>query len=179
MTILGSYINKTKKIERLKPGEESKLIKLAQKGSKAARHRLIEANLWISFKVINNFSYSKSGIPLEDMVAEGNLGLFKAIRKFRSDKKCKFSTFAFWYVRQVISSMIGNQARLIRIPIYLQDKKGKNGIKTNKKNNKRIINKHLEVYKKAQYSYTSLDEPLADDGRTLAEVVGEPEESRE
>lgn len=85
-----------------------------------ARHRLIVANLRLVVHVAQK--YVNNGIPLLDLVQEGNLGLMRAVEKFRHERGNKFSTYAYWWIRQAIERAIGNDARTIRVPIHMREK---------------------------------------------------------
>ena len=69
--------------------------------------------------------YQNRGLPLGDLIAEGNLGLIRAVEKFRWDRGTRFSTYATWWIRQAIQRALANQARLIRLPVHVEAQLGK------------------------------------------------------
>src|SRR5215207_5484152 len=100
--------------------EEIDLSKRAKKGDKAARKRLIEKNLRL---VVSIAKKSRGrGLPFEDLIQEGNIGLMKAVGKFDSDRGFRFSTYATWWIRQTIQRAIADKGRTIRIPVHMGEK---------------------------------------------------------
>jgi len=100
--------------------EEIDLSKRAKKGDKAARKRLIEKNLRL---VVSIAKKSRGrGLPFEDLIQEGNIGLMKAVGKFDSDRGFRFSTYATWWIRQTIQRAVAEKGRTIRIPVHISDK---------------------------------------------------------
>lgn len=97
--------------------EEVYYAKLVQKGDAAARRRMIESNLRLVVKIARR--YSNRGLPLLDLIEEGNLGLMRAVEKFDPDRGFRFSTYATWWIRQTIERAIMNQTRTIRLPIHV------------------------------------------------------------
>jgi RNA polymerase primary sigma factor len=100
--------------------EEIDLSKRAKKGDKAARKRLIEKNLRL---VVSIAKKSRGrGLPFEDLIQEGNIGLMKAVEKFDSDRGFRFSTYATWWIRQTIQRAVAEKGRTIRIPVHVGEK---------------------------------------------------------
>src|SRR5215203_90882 len=100
--------------------EEIDLSKRVKKGDKAARKRLIEKNLRL---VVSIAKKSRGrGLPLEDLIQEGNIGLMKAVGKFDSDRGFRFSTYATWWIRQTIQRAVADKGRTIRIPVHISEK---------------------------------------------------------
>lgn len=97
--------------------EEVYYAKLIQKGDPAARRRMIVSNLRLVVKIARR--YSNRGLPLLDLIEEGNLGLMRAVEKFDPDRGFRFSTYATWWIRQTIERAIMNQTRTIRLPIHV------------------------------------------------------------
>ncbi len=97
--------------------EEVHFARLALKGDEAARRRMIESNLRLVVKIARR--YVNRGLPLLDLIEEGNLGLIHAVKKFDPERGFRFSTYATWWIRQTIERGIMNQTRTIRLPIHV------------------------------------------------------------
>ncbi|MDH3615480.1 MAG: RNA polymerase sigma factor RpoS [Gammaproteobacteria bacterium] len=97
--------------------EEKDLGRRVQRGDEAARQRMIESNLRLVVKIARR--YQNRGLPLLDLVEEGNLGLIHAVKKFDPERGYRFSTYATWWIRQTIERGIMNQSRTVRLPIHI------------------------------------------------------------
>ena len=111
------YLREIGKIQMLTPEEEQDIARRISEGDVAAKKRLSEANLRLVVSIAKR--YIGRGMPLLDLIQEGNLGLIKAVDKFDPSKGFKFSTYATWWIRQSVSRAIADQARVIRIPVHM------------------------------------------------------------
>lgn len=111
------YLREIGKIPLLKTEEEISLAKRKERGDKEAERKLIEANLRLVVSIAKKF-VGKS-LSLLDLIQEGNIGLFRAVKKFDHRKGYKFSTYATWWIRQAITRALADQSRTIRIPVHM------------------------------------------------------------
>ncbi len=111
------YLKEIGRVSLLRPEEEVNLAKRVVENDEAAKRDLAEANLRLVVSIARR--YIGRGMPLLDLIQEGNLGLIKAVEKFDYLKGYKFSTYATWWIRQAISRAIADQARTIRIPVHM------------------------------------------------------------
>ena len=117
MEAIRLYLKEIKNTPLLTPAEEVELAKKIKKGDRKARQRMINSNLRLVINIAKRYSYL--GVPIMDLIEEGNLGLMKAVEKFNPKKGYRFSTYAAWWIKQHITRAIANQGKTIRVPIYM------------------------------------------------------------
>ncbi len=111
------YLSEIGRARLLTADEEISLSRAANNGCMASRQRMIESNLRLVVKVAR--AYINRGLPLLDLIEEGNLGLIRAVEKFDPEKGFRFSTYATWWIRQSVERSIMNQCRTVRLPIHV------------------------------------------------------------
>lgn len=119
MDSIRTYLKEIRKIPLLKQEEEIELAKKIKAGSSEARKRMIRSNLRIVVKIAKQ--YIHFGLPLMDLIEEGNMGLMRAVDKFNPKRGFRLSTYAAWWIRQAIGRAISQQGRLIRLPVYMNE----------------------------------------------------------
>jgi RNA polymerase primary sigma factor len=117
------YLSEIAQIPLLTREQETELAKRVAAGDEAAKKRMVESNLRLVVMLARR--YQGRGLPLPDLIAEGNLGLIRAVEKFRWDRGTRFSTYATWWIRQAIARALANQARTIRLPVHVEALLGK------------------------------------------------------
>lgn len=113
------YLREIQRTKLLTADEEKELARRIAKGEKAARDKMIESNLRLVVKIAKR--YINRGLPFLDLIEEGNMGLIKAVERFKLSKECRFSTYATWWIRQSIERALVNQSRTIRLPVHVSD----------------------------------------------------------
>jgi len=119
-TSLQVYLQEIGQTRLLTPNEEIVLAKRIQKGNKKAREQMINANLRLVVKIARD--YEGLGLPLLDLINEGNIGLMKGVERFDPKKGAKLSTYASWWIKQSIKRALANQSKTIRLPVHVVDK---------------------------------------------------------
>ena len=122
-TGLNRYVREIGRIPLLTPQQEIELAKKINKGDAAARERMINANLRLVVTIAHD--YANLGLPLIDLISEGNIGLTKAVERFDPAKGAKLSTYAAWWIKQSIKRALADQSKTIRLPVHLVDKLAK------------------------------------------------------
>ena len=118
--LLAKYLRHIGQGDLLTHQEEIELSNAAKAGDKKARQRLIEKNLRLVVSVAKK--YRGYGLPFEDLIQEGNIGLMKAVEKFDPDRGFRFSTYATWWVRQAVQRAVADKGRTIRVPVHMTEK---------------------------------------------------------
>ena len=119
-TGLNRYLREIGRIPLLTPEQEAELAAKIKKGDAAARERMINSNLRLVVTIAHD--YANLGLPLLDLISEGNIGLTKAVERFDPAKGAKLSTYAAWWIKQSIKRALANQSKTIRLPVHLVDK---------------------------------------------------------
>jgi RNA polymerase primary sigma factor len=119
-TAIRLYLREIGQVKLLTPDEEIQLAARIKKGDKKAREHMIKANLRLVVKIARD--YEGIGLPLLDLISEGNIGLMKAVERFDPAKGGKLSTYGSWWIKQSIKRALANQSKTIRLPVHLVDK---------------------------------------------------------
>ncbi|MFL5973253.1 MAG: RNA polymerase sigma factor RpoD/SigA [Gaiellaceae bacterium] len=160
----------------LTAGEERELARRKDAGDEAAKRRLIECNLRLVMSITRN--YTKAGVPLLDLIQEGNLGLIRAVEKFDWKLGFKLSTYATWWIRQAVSRALADQGRTIRLPVHVAEQARKvlraRRILTQKLNRDPTVE---EIAKESGFTVERVEElfELVEDPVSLETPVGDGE----
>src|SRR4051812_9388520 len=114
------YLREIGQVKLLTREEEIILAKRIKKGDRKAREQMIKANLRLVVKIARD--YDGLGLPLLDLINEGNIGLMKGVNRFDPRKGAKLSTYASWWIKQAIKRALANQSKTIRLPVHVVDK---------------------------------------------------------
>ena len=177
-SILRVYMNEIAKTDLLTIGEELELAERIKDGDSEARDHMIRANLRLVVKIAKD--YSNYGLPLADLISDGNMGLMKAVEKYDPEKGGKLSTYASWWIKQSIKRALSNQSKTVRLPVHMVDKiarlrkitvslteeLGREPSNDELSEILGIPRKKLALLKQAAQRPTSLDAPVAEDGAT-------------
>ena len=185
-SVISTYINEINRIPLLSREEEMELALMAKKGDETARARLLEANS--RFVVSIAKKYQNRGLPLEDLISEGNIGLITALDKFEPETGNHFISYAVWWIRQSILKAIGDKSRMIRLPmnkntVFLQVQGAKARLETSGEDvtlediAKECSMSAEDVKELLGYAsnVTSLDAPLTEgEGNTFGDFLESP-----
>lgn len=116
---LQAYLDSIGRYPLLTVHEEVQLAKRIKKGDRAAQEKMTAANLRLVVKIAKE--YNGYGLPMEDLISEGNIGLMRAVEKFDPKHGTKFSTYASWWIKQAMRRAIANQSKTIRVPVHVAD----------------------------------------------------------
>lgn len=119
-SLLNGYMREISSYPTLTPAEEKELAKLAKNGDEQAKEKLIQANLRLVVAIAKK-AIHMSGIPMIDLIQEGNVGLMVAVEKFNYKLGYKFATYAGWWVKQAMFKAISEQSHCMKIPVYIQE----------------------------------------------------------
>jgi RNA polymerase primary sigma factor len=181
------YLQEIGKTALLTPAEEVALAKRIRRGDKSARDHMISANLRLVVKIA--MDYKDFGLPLLDLISEGNIGLIKAVERFDPRKGGKLSTYAAWWIKQSIKRALANQSKTIRLPVHLVDKIAKmrrTAMALTEELGREPSDEELAMelqiptskvahLKSVSVRPTSLDAPIGEEGdsATFGEIVGD------
>jgi len=181
------YLNEIGQVKLLKPEEEIQLAKRIKKGDKRAREQMITANLRLVVKIARD--YEGLGLPLLDLINEGNIGLMKGVERFDPKKGAKLSTYAAWWIKQSIMSALANQSKIIRLPAHVVERLAKMRRAEmelhdtfDREPTDQELAEHLGLdarrirqYRQAAKAPVSLDAPLGEDEpNRISDVVADP-----
>lgn len=180
---LKAYLEGIGEVPLLSREDEIKLARQVQKGNKNARQKMIAANLRLVVKIAKE--YNGYGLPLGDLISEGNLGLIRAVEKFDPERGTKFSTYASWWIKQAVRRALANQSKTIRLPVHVIDKLTRINRLSNQLAEELgrepdeyelaeeldISVKKLNTLKRASQHTLSLDQPLGNDDDTGASLT--------
>ncbi len=188
--VMRTYMQEIAKTPLLTKEQEIELAARIKKGDKAARDHMISANLRLVVKIAHD--YNNFGLPLLDLISEGNIGLVKAVERFDPSKGGKLSTYAAWWIKQSIKRALANQSKTIRLPVHLVDRIAKmrkiSAALTDELDREPTdeeiayamdlpINKVAHL-KSVSMRPASLDAPIGEDGvTTFGELVGDENEA--
>ena len=116
---LDTYLEEIRNFPLLDEEEETELARRVQAGDEEARKKMIESNLRLVVHLAKH--YQNRGLPIEDLIEEGNLGLIRAVERFDPAFNCRFSTYAVWWIRQYMSRSLISQSKIIRLPVHVVD----------------------------------------------------------
>ena len=121
--LVRQYLEEISRIPLLTAEEEAEILRKVAEGDERARRGLILANLRLVVSIAKR--YVRSGVPLLDLIEEGNIGLMKALEKYEAARKCRFSTYAVWWIRQAIHRAVMHQSSLVRLPMHKAERLNK------------------------------------------------------
>lgn len=180
------YLREIGQIRMLTPEEEINLAARIKKGDREARALMIKANLRLVVKIAHD--YVNLGLPLLDLVSEGNIGLMKAVERFDPAKGAKLSTYAAWWIKQSIKRALANQSKTIRLPVHvletmskmrrvslqMSDELGREPTDEELAEELGISSGKVSQLKTASMRPSSLNAPIGDDDSSeLGETVGD------
>ncbi|MGA1130324.1 MAG: sigma-70 family RNA polymerase sigma factor, partial [Chthoniobacterales bacterium] len=163
-TMLPSYFHEIGKIPLLTAEEEVELSLQVQAGCEVARNRMITANLRLVARIAGEFS--QFGLPLADLISEGNLGLIKAVERFRPHKGSKFSSYASWWIRQSIHRALGEQTHAIRLAHGMAGAMGREPTDEELAEELGMEASSVQHLKNVSARPASMDAAVSDDGAT-------------
>lgn len=171
--IINNYFKDVKKYKLLSVQEEIDLCNKIKDGDKKAADLLVKSNL--KFVVSVAKQYQGCGLPLEDLISEGNLGLIKSVDKFDNTVGVKFTSYAVWWIRQSILASLGENARVIRLPFNIINKI--NELKKELSNNADDMEIQDKLNKYENLRCTSINDMINEDGSEAHNLVSDESDS--
>lgn len=183
---LNVYLREISETKLLTPADEVELAAKIQAGDEKAREKMIKANLRLVVKIAQD--YSNYGLPLVDLISEGNIGLMKAVERFDPEKGGKLSTYAAWWIKQAIKRALANQSKTIRLPVHmvdkiakmrrvataLQEELGREPSDEEIADELGLPQRKISLLRRASQRPTSLDAPVGDDDKaSFGEIIGD------
>jgi len=165
---LNSYIKSIDSCEKLTQEETNRLLRLAQKGDIEARNKVVEANLGLVIRIAKRWGYLQYSNVM-DLVQEGNLGLMKSIDIYDFNRKSEFPACAVWSISRNMFRYIQNNSRIVRIPVYLQERIIK--IKGKQAKGEALTEKEKKTLEKGEYSMLCLDSPNENNTGTVHDIL--------
>ncbi|MES2660771.1 MAG: RNA polymerase sigma factor RpoD/SigA [Verrucomicrobiota bacterium] len=180
------YLREISKTPLLTAEEEVSLAERIKNGDPEARSHMIRANLRLVVKIAQD--YSNYGMPVTDLISEGNIGLMKAVERFDPEKGGKLSTYAAWWIKQSIKRALANQSKTIRLPVHMVDKiakmrriaailteaLGREPTDEELADEVGLPHRKLALLRQASYRPTSLDAPINEGEATeFGEVISD------
>ncbi len=185
--VLQLYLREIGQVKLITPQEEIVLAKRIRRGDRQAREQMIKANLRLVVKIAHD--YEGMGLPLLDLINEGNIGLMKGVERFDPRKGAKLSTYASWWIKQSIKRALANQGKTIRLPVHVVDKVAhirRAEVKLREAFDRDPTDEELaheldldprriRQYRQASKAPVSLDAPIGDDAtERVSEMVADP-----
>lgn len=180
------YLREIGQVKLLTPQEEIVLARRIKRGDQEAREHMIKANLRLVVKIARD--YEGFGVPLLDLINEGNIGLMKGVARFDPRKGAKLSTYASWWIKQNIKLALANQSKTIRLPVHVVDKVahirraelklrevlGREATEEELADELQIPARRVARYRQASRAPVSLDAPIGDDdSNRVSETVAD------
>ena len=181
------YLREIGPVKLLTPQDEVKLARRIKRGDPAARELMIKSNLKLVVKIARD--YEGMGVPLLDLISEGNIGLMKGVERFKPGKGAKLSTYASWWIKQAIKRALADQGKTIRLPVHVVDRLahirkaevrlreefGREATDEELAHEVALDTKRIRQYRDASRAPVSLDAPLGEDGDTsVSDIVADP-----
>ncbi|MEA3305643.1 MAG: sigma-70 family RNA polymerase sigma factor, partial [Candidatus Omnitrophota bacterium] len=176
MDAIKLYLKDIKDIPLLTAEAELDIAKKIKKGDNAARTKMIRSNLRLVINIAKR--YNKLGVPMMDLIEEGNIGLMRSVEKYNPKMGYRFSTYAAWWIRQYVTRAIANQGKTIRIPVYMVEmamryKKVSEQLQLERKTKPELSEiakkmklslKRIKLINKMMAKISSLNAPIGTDG---------------
>jgi RNA polymerase primary sigma factor len=171
---ISNYLKEVRKIDLLTPDEEVVLTKKIAEGDKIAQDKLVNANLRFVISIAKE--YQGQGVPLVDLISEGNYGLIKAATKFDNTKGFRFISYAVWWVKQAILQSLSENSRTVRLPVNITNqlsKIKKEMAKFEQDNHRAPTDNDMDLSVLLHPKCGSLNEKINEDGDEILDLVAD------